>query len=63
MSLFRELIRAKRRIKQLEGENSLLRKAVGDEVAEKYAAYKRIAELTAPKETTPIDRNYRGFSK
>lgn len=62
MSLFRELIRAKRKIKQLEGENYLLRKAVSDEVAEKYAAYKRIGELTSTRETAPIDRNYRGFN-
>ena len=50
-------------IKELENKVTLLENNVYQLREQVQNAYKRIGELTTPKETTPIDRNYRGFSK
>lgn len=43
----------------LEEENEILRKNVHDLQEQLQNAYKRIDELTKPRETAPVDRNYK----
>lgn len=50
-------------IVSLSNEIELYKKNIRDLQEQLQLAYKRIAELTPTIETTPVDRNYRGFDK
>lgn len=50
-------------IVSLSNEIELYKNNIRDLQEQLQLAYKRIGELTPTTETTPVDRNYRGFDK